>query len=239
MNEPTPSPSDAQAAVYETRAVEYDALISAEDVDRALPRLLDRLVTFDGATVADIGAGTGRFARLLAPRARHVHLIDRAGPMLDVARARLAEDGLTNVSLFVADARALPLPDASVDLAVAGWVFGHFPHWMPDDWRTEVAEALVEMRRITKPGGAVLVVETLGTGHETPRKHEKLDPYFDWLIEEQRFEQTVLRTDYGFPDVETAARICGSFFGDALASTIRARSWARVPECTSVFFTRV
>ncbi len=227
--------SDAQAAVYETRAAEYDALISAEDVDGALPAALDRLVRVDGAVIADVGAGTGRFARLLAPRAKHVHLIDRAAPMLDVARERLARDALTRTSLHVADARALPLPDASVDLAVAGWVFGHFPHWMPDDWRSEVLGALSEMRRVVRPGGSIVIVETLGTGHETPRKHEKLDPYFAWLMEEQGFSQTILRTDYAFQDVETAARICGAFFGEPLASTIRERGWARVPECTSVF----
>ena len=103
------SASEAQAAVYETRAAEYDALISAEDADRALPEVLDWLVRIEGARIADVGAGTGRFARLLAGRAEHVHLIDRAGPMLEVARARLAEDGLTNVELHVADARQLPL----------------------------------------------------------------------------------------------------------------------------------
>lgn len=233
------SASAAQAAVYETRAAEYDALISAEDVDRALPAVLDRLVRIDGAVIADVGAGTGRFARLLAARAKHVHLIDRAAPMLEVARTRLSGDGLTNVTLHVSDARSLPLPDASVDLAVAGWVFGHFPHWMPDDWRHEVAAAVAEMRRVVKRGGSIVIVETLGTGHETPRKHEKLDAYFEWLMETQGFTQTIIRTDYGFPDVETAAKICGSFFGDALASTIREKQWARVPECTSVFVTRV
>ena len=60
------SASEAQAAVYETRAAEYEALISAEDADRALPEVLDRLVRIDGARIADVGAGTGRFARLLA-----------------------------------------------------------------------------------------------------------------------------------------------------------------------------
>ena len=225
--------------MYETRAAAYDELISAEDVDHALPAALDRLVGIDGAVIADVGAGTGRFARLLARRAKHVHLIDRAAPMLEVARERLAADGLTNVTIHVSDARALPLADASVDAAVAGWVFGHFPHWMPDDWRDEVGVALAEMRRVVKRGGTIVIVETLGTGHETPRTHAKLDPYFAWLTTEQGFLRSVLRTDYGFPDPETAARICGSFFGEELAATIRERGWARVPECTSVFVSRV
>jgi ubiquinone/menaquinone biosynthesis C-methylase UbiE len=226
--------SDEQAAVYQTRAAEYDALITAEDADGALPRALHELVRVDGKTVADVGAGTGRFARLLAGRAEHVHLIDRAAPMLDVARERLAAAGHTNVTLHVSDARTLPLETASVDLAVAGWVFGHFPHWMPANWQDEVSAALAEMRRVVKPGGPIVIVETLGTGRETPRTHEKLDPYFAWL-EARGFTRTVLRTDYVFADVETAAKICGAFFGEALVSAIREKQWSRVPECTAMF----
>ena len=31
-----------------------------------------------------------------------------------------------------------------------------------------------------------------------------------------------MRTDYEFPDVETAAEVCGPFFGDELVARIRA-----------------
>jgi len=232
---PNDAASRAQERVYEERAEEYDVLVGAEDADGELANAVRARVVFDDAVVADVGAGTGRLTRVLAERARHVHLVDRAAPMLEVARRRLTALGRTRTSIHVADARALPLPDASVDVAMAGWVFGHFRHWMPDGWRDEVDAAIGEMRRVVRPAGATVVIETLGTGHETPRVHDALEEYFDHLETRHGFERRWVRTDYVFPDTATAARILGSFFGDALAARVRAERWTRVPECTAIF----
>ncbi len=228
-------PSAEQARIYEERAEAYDALISAEDSLGELARALDRVVSIEGAVIADVGAGTGRIARTIGARARKVHLIDRAAPMLEVARRRLEAQGDVEFEIHHADARALPLADASCDAAIAGWVFGHFRHWMPEGWALEVDAAIAEMRRVVRPGGAIVVVETLGTGHATPRTHEALDGYFEHLERAHGFTRSWIRTDYQFADVETAARVCGSFFGEPLVAKIRAEDWARVPECTAIF----
>lgn len=225
--------SAEQAAFYRAHAEAYDTLIGAEDADFALLRALAEVARLDGAIVADVGAGTGRFARMLVGRAAHVHLVDREPAMLDVAR-RALRDG-EDVTFHVADARALPLADGSVDLAVAGWVFGHFPHWMPASWQAAVDAALAEMRRVVRPGGTIVVVETLGTGHTEPRRHAVLDLYFEHLETQHGLARRWMRTDYEFPDVETAATVCEPFFGAELAARIRREGWSRVPECTALF----
>lgn len=229
------NPSDEQAKVYVERAEEYDVLIRAEDADGALPVALAERIELEGAVIADVGAGTGRIARLLGGRVRHVHLVERAAPMLAVAKARLAVEGIANVTLHEADARELPLDTDSVDAAVAGWVFGHFRRWMPEGWEDEVDRAIAEMQRVVRASGPVLIIETLGTGHETPRTHEALDEYFARLEEHHGFRRTWIRTDYQFDDAETAAEVLGGFFGDAMADRTREEGWARVPECTAIF----
>lgn len=223
----------AQADVYSSGAEAYDELIVAEDADGALVRTIDALVAIDGSTIVDVGAGTGRFARIFAHRARHIHLVDRAPAMLEVARQRLAAIGATNTTLHEADARSLPLEDASADLVVAGWVFGHFPHWMPDDWQAEVEAAVAEMQRVARPVAPIVILETLGTGHETPREHPRLDPYFA-LLESVGFTRSWIRTDYAFLSVAQAAEVCGKFFGPEMAARIVREGWSRVPECTAV-----
>jgi ubiquinone/menaquinone biosynthesis C-methylase UbiE len=231
--------SDEQARIYFERAREYDALIAAEDADGNVVKHLASRLPLDGARLADVGAGTGRLACLLGSRVSQVHLSDRAGPMLEVARDKLQKAGLADKATFeVADARELRLADASVDVAAAGWVFGHFRHWMPDGWRHEVDAALAQMERVVVPGGHVVILETLGTGHETPRTHEGLDEYFAHLESAHGFERTWFRTDYVFADADTAARVLGEFFGDALVAKIRAASWSRVPECTGLWIKR-
>lgn len=63
--------------------------------------------------VLDIGAGDGTIAELLAPRARSYVAIDVSEKLIAAARARLSR--LPNVRCAVADAHALPFPDASFD----------------------------------------------------------------------------------------------------------------------------
>ncbi|MCA9609787.1 MAG: class I SAM-dependent methyltransferase [Myxococcales bacterium] len=226
-----PSISDEQAHIYLERAADYDRLVSAEDADGHLQKALCEALP--RGTVADIGAGTGRIARMLADHATRFVLVERAAPMLEIARECLRAMDLEFVS-HLADARELPLASGSVDAAVAGWVFGHFRHWMPDGWRAEVDQAVDELERIVRPGGPVVVVETLGTGHEEPRKNDALDEYFAHL-EGRGFERSWVRTDYAFSSADEAAAVLGEFFGDEMAADIRAKGTRRVPECTGLW----
>src|SRR5688572_23898936 len=89
----TDDASREQAAMYESQAEAYDALISAEDADGALLGALTAVAPVAGRRVVDVGAGTGRFARLLAGHAAHVDLVERAPAMLSVARRHLEAPG--------------------------------------------------------------------------------------------------------------------------------------------------
>lgn len=228
--------SDEQARIYDDGAEAYDALIAHEDYQGALARELERVAPLAGAEVADVGAGTGRISLLLAGRAKRVVLVERAPAMLAIARRKLEGLGVT-AEFHEADARQLPLADASVDVAIAGWVFGHFRHWMPEGWRAEVRGAVDEMWRVVRPGGHGIVIETLGTGHTEPREHAALDEYFGELGM-LGFEKSWVRTDYQFASVDEAAAICGPFFGAELSARIREHSWRVVPECTAIFSRR-
>jgi ubiquinone/menaquinone biosynthesis C-methylase UbiE len=72
-----------------------------------------------GERVLDVGCGTGAtalpFAAAVGPQG-HVTGIDIAEPMLAVARGRVAEQGIANLTLLLADAQVHELPQASFDL---------------------------------------------------------------------------------------------------------------------------
>ncbi len=111
--------------------------------------------------------------------------------MLDVATEKLARSGFIDAELAVADSRKLPVEDASADLSIAGWTFGHLTEWQAETWRDEIGQALGEMLRVLRPGGTAIVLETLGTGRETPQPPSTaLAAYYAMLEQDYGFSAT-------------------------------------------------
>lgn len=223
-------------AIYRDHADRYDLLVSREDHERNLLPALRACHPLAGADVVELGAGTGRLTALLAPLARRVWAFDASPAMLVAAAERLARLGLANWRLGEADHRRLPAPDASADVALAGWTLGHAVGWHPDGWRDEIGAALGEMARVLRPGGTLIVIETLGTGRETPEPPSpELAAYYDWLETELDFDRAWIRTDYRFESVEEAEELTRFFFGDALADRVARERLTVVPECTGIW----
>lgn len=102
-----------------------------------------------GGDVLEVGVGTGLALPFYAPGMR-VTGIDFSEDMLDRARAKVVEENLTHVrDLRQMDARKLDFPDNSFDTVVAM----HLISVVPDP-----EQVMVEMARVCKPGGHILVV---------------------------------------------------------------------------------
>ena len=103
-----------------------------------------------GMRALDVACGTGRMARLAAGRVGPtggVVAIDASEGMLTRAGG---ERGATAIDYRVADALALPFPDASFDAATIAFGLRNLADW---------ARGLAEMRRVVRPGGRVVVLE--------------------------------------------------------------------------------
>ena len=229
------------ARIYSQSAWDYDALIAAEDCDHNLRNALTELVgQSDCGTLVDVGTGTGRIVRWLAPHMERVVGLDRSPEMLRVAARTSGAAVSPAVSLVVSDALTLPVASGVATMAVAAWVFGHFCEWWAGDWVWRVERAIGEMRRTTKPGGKMLIIESLGTCVDRPDPPTpSLRQYHSLLTERYGFERRVVSTDYRFPDVTAASRMLGFFFGDAIADEIRRRGSGRVPEWTGLWVATV
>ena len=100
----------------------------------------------EGAKGADIGCGSGRWAKVVAPRVGHLIALDASHEALQVAASNLSTD--TNVTFTHASIGQLPIEDASLDFAYSLGVLHHVPH-------TE--DAIKESVRKLRPGAPFLV----------------------------------------------------------------------------------
>lgn len=208
--------------IYNHQAELYERLVSRQ------PSLLDEVNAIrpvNGLDIVDAGAGTGRLAAVLAPYARTITAMDASPSMLEITAGKLRGLGLPGEgdswSCIPADNRSLPLPDASCDLLVSGWSVCYLASSNAPGWKGNLEAVLAEFHRVTRPGGSVILFETMGTGTAEPSPPDFLIGYYRLLEEEYGFSHKIIRLDYSFQDWREAELCVRHFFGDELGDRIR------------------
>ena len=222
--------------VYEAHADQYERLIQREDYQNNLLAAIQEYFPLNiNVDIIELGAGTGRLTRLLAPRVRSIKAFDTSAHMLEFAGKSLSEMGITNWETGVADHRQVPVENSSADLVISGWSFCYLAVWGKADWKSALRDGYNEIQRILRPGGTVILIESLGTGTEKPNPPEHLRAYFDWLTE-AGFEHGWMRTDYRFESIEEAVELSTFFFGEEMGGKVREQNWLILPECTGIWW---
>ncbi len=223
-----------QMAIYREQARQYENLVNHEDYQHYLGTALSAIRSFDQADWVEWGAGTGRLTDLAAPTARSIIALDASAAMLAVAADKLRQINSLKWQIAVADHRHAPLPDRCADIAIAGWTIGYLSSKFVPDWQGALRQAIGEMQRVLRPGGALIIIETLGTGYIEPAR---LYPdYYDFLEQDLGFQHKSIRTDYQFASVDEAVEGLGFFFGERFEQEIRDKHWDIVPECTGIWW---
>jgi ubiquinone/menaquinone biosynthesis C-methylase UbiE len=118
-----------------------------------------------GATIVDVGSGTGIYTALLADSlGAEVVGVEPSTGMRSVAEAEQARPG---VRYLAGRAEALPLADASCDAALLSNVIHHIE---------DLPAAAGELRRVLRPGGVVLARGAL-------RDRLRRMPHFEYFPE--------------------------------------------------------
>jgi len=94
----------------------------------------------------DLGCGSGRWARFVAPRVKKLHCIDASADALAVAQRNLA--GAPNCEFHAASVDSMPIADGSMDFGYSLGVLHHVP---------DTAAGLRACVQKLKPGAPFLV----------------------------------------------------------------------------------
>ena len=122
-----------------------------------------------GRAVLDIGCGTGFHLPRFAAAAASVTGLEPHPDLAALARRRTRR--LPHVTVLEGTAQAIPLPDASVDVAHARWAYFFGPGCEP---------GLAELDRVVRRGGTAIVIDNDATrstfGGWFRRGYPKIDP---------------------------------------------------------------
>jgi ubiquinone/menaquinone biosynthesis C-methylase UbiE len=131
-----------------------------------------RVVGAAEGRVLEIGIGSGLNFPWYGGAVTSVIGLEPSSELLSMSRSR-AEAAAVPITLLDASAEAIPLDSASIDTVVTTWTLCTIPN---------AAQALAEMRRVLRPGGALLFVEH-GRAPEpaVARWQDRLDPLWSRL----------------------------------------------------------
>lgn len=115
--------------------------------------IVDQLGLRPGLDVADVGAGSGLFSRIVAQRVApdgDVYAIDIAPNLVEHVAETARQEGLTNLHARLGDPRDPKLPPGSVDRVLIVDTYHHFEY---------PAEMLDHIKRAMRPDAVLLLVE--------------------------------------------------------------------------------
>ena len=116
--------------------------------------LLDSASVTAGHSVLDVGCGTGNVALAAAARGAAATGVDPSARLVALARERAARAG-ADARFLTGEAGRLPLPDGDFDATLSAFAVIFAP---------DPAQALAEMVRVTRPGGAVALTSWRSEG---------------------------------------------------------------------------
>ena len=154
---------------------------------KALAEALIKVLNY--RVVADLGAGEGTLAQLLAQRAEKVIAVDISPKMVAFGQQLAEKNGLANLEFRIGDIEEPPIEDNSLDLAVLSQALHH---------AARPQRAIDAAFRVLKPGGRLIVLDLLLHTFEEAR-----ELYADRWLGFSECELATMLERAGFTHIET------------------------------------
>jgi ubiquinone/menaquinone biosynthesis C-methylase UbiE len=157
----------AEVDIYDTSHASF------RDIEADSIKILDALDIKESDVVIDFGAGTGTFIIQAAKRCSKVYAVDVSQAMLDFAKSKATQAGVSNVEFHHSGFLTYEHVDQQVEAVFTTFAFHH----LPDFWK---GIALKRLNRILKPGGQLYIHDVI---IEESNAIENIDALIDKLAQ--------------------------------------------------------
>lgn len=202
---------------YKENAPVYEKFSKAEDApERILKAISPKL---KGRTVLDVGCGTGKYIKLLAPHVKAYYGLDISAHQLLIAKKKVY--AFKNVKLICADASKMKLPSSFFDVAVAFWAVSPIAGWERKE------RAIAEVLRTLKHSSSFYLVENGVSGFfekiRGARRRGETQEYNQWLKKRGFKVIKRIKTYFEFTSQKEARKVFGKIWGNEVGSQIKTK----------------
>ncbi len=205
--------------IYDKFALEYDELVSNEDYKGNLKKFLDKAIR-NGASVLELGTGTGRVTAMYAEKASRILCCDRSPHMLEKTKQKLKLHK-HKIEYRILDNNEIDKIQDTYDIIIEGWAFGHTVLDNSHNINNIVERLVQSSESKTKKGGSLIFIETMGTNTDKPLAPISILKQFYSILENKySFVPSVISTDYRFQSIDEAKKVMGFFFGQEMKDSV-------------------
>jgi SAM-dependent methyltransferase len=136
---------------------------------------LNKITSFEGKVIADVGAGSGRIAFMVADLAETVFAVEPLFSLRSFMKEKVAAKKLNTFFVMDGTLDSIPLPPRSLDILVTSNAIG---------WKLQ--DELHEIERVVKPGGFAIHLLWSEETYENPIHKELISPPWNYACSENK-----------------------------------------------------
>jgi hypothetical protein len=141
---------------------------------------ISSITPLEGFTVADVGAGSGRIAFLVAPFAQTVFAVEPLASFRSFMKEKAVIQRVNNLFVMDGTLDSIPLPDNSLDILITSNAIG---------WNLD--QELKEIERVVKPEGHAIHMFHADSGHEDPYREILTSSPWDYQFTQDQTDKTM------------------------------------------------